>query len=129
MMNVKNEMLCSSLMKEPWTIRPTTLERSLGRLLRSPEGHDDPPADPPADPSLVNDPPADPNAPPADPNAPPADPNAPPKEVPPKEPEPPAEPLTLDKLTIPEGFEVQPELSNKFLEILNDSKLSTQDRA
>jgi hypothetical protein len=38
------------------------------------------------------------------------------------------EPLTLDSLTIPEGFEVQAELSDKFLEILNGDS-SPQDRA
>ncbi len=120
-MNVRLGTLNStSLSTEPWTLRPTSLERKLGRLLRSPEGHegDDPP---PPDPSLVNEPPKE---------EPPKE--EPPKEEPPKkEDEPPAaaEPLTLENLTIPEGFEVQPELSTKFLEILNDGKMSLQDRA
>jgi len=71
-------------------IRPTALERSMGRLLRGPDGHDpaaDPapaPADPAAPPADPADPtPADPNAgtalgagdPPADPPSPPADPD------------------------------------------------------
>lgn len=127
-----NEMLNStSLGTEPWTIRPTSLERRAGRLLRSPDGgHDNPPADP----SLVNgDPPADPNKPADPPTDPPADPNKstnPPTDPnkPADPPEPPPEPLTVDKLTIPEGFEVQPELSAKFLEILNGDA-SPLDRA
>lgn len=114
-MNVKNEMLNS-----PWTMRPTNLERSLGRLLRSPEGHPDPdpaPADP--NPSLVTDP--DPNKPadPADPNKPadPADPNKPADPKP--EPEPAPEPLTIDKLTLPENFEIPEAVGTELLEILN----------
>lgn len=111
-----NEMLNStSLGTEPWTIRPTSLERRAGRLLRSPDGEHD---DPPADPSLVN------NEPPKD--EPPKE--EPPKEEPPKEEPPAAEPLTVEQLKIPEGFEVQPELSGKFLEILNGDQ-SPLDRA
>jgi hypothetical protein len=117
--NVKQRLL--------WTIRPTSLERQVGRLLRSPEGHDEPPANP----SLVNPPEPPPVEPPVPPVEPPVDPNAPKPPEPPKPPEePPAavEPLTLENLTLPEGFEAQPELSTKFLEILNGD-LSPKDRA
>jgi hypothetical protein len=97
---------------EPWTIRPTNLERKIGRLLRSPEGHDDPPVDPPAEPSLIgNDPPADP------PKV-----DDPPKAGdPPKEDDPPVavEPLKVEDIVLPEGFELDPEKATPFLEILN----------
>ncbi len=100
----------------------------MGRLMRGPDDH--PPADPAPTPSLVNEsdpnaPPADPNAPPADPNAPPADPNAPPKPAEPPAPEPKAEPLTMEALTVPEGFELQPELAGEFL----NGEQAPQDRA
>jgi hypothetical protein len=111
---------------EPWTIKPTMLERSLGRFLRSPEGHGDPDPAPTPDPSLVNPTPTPEPDPKPEPTP---EPEPKPKEGDP-EPEPtPVEPLTVEQLTLPEGFELQPELSNKFIEILNDSELSPQDRA
>lgn len=39
------------------------------------------------------------------------------------------EPLTLESFKIPEGFEVDPEVSSKFLEILNDEKITSAERA
>lgn len=125
-MNVESGMLSLEMQgTEPWTIRPTTLERQFGRLMRSPEGHDDPPADPP---SLITDPPADPPAdPPVDPNTPPVDPNAPPKDTP-ADPPVAIEPLTVESLTLPEGFELQPEMATQFLEILN-GEMEPKDRA
>ena len=107
--------------KNLWPIQPTSLERKLGRLLRSPEGHD-------PDPSLVTEPNPDPNPDPEPNPNPDAD-----SEPKPKEGDidsaPAPEPLTLESLTIPEGFEVQPEMSEKFLGILNDNNLSVGDRA
>lgn len=83
----------------------------MGRLLRGP---DDPNPDPTPDSSLVTDPPADPSAdPPADPNAPPADPK------PDDEPSTPPEPLTVEDVKLPDGFEAQPELLNQFVELFN----------
>jgi hypothetical protein len=90
--------------------------------MRSPEGDD-----PPPNPSLITDPPADP--PPADPPAdpPPADPPADPSKPADPPADPPA-PLTVESLTLPEGFELQPEMASEFLEILNGDQ-SPQDRA
>lgn len=48
------------------------------------------------------------------------------------EPPPPAavqEPLDFAKLTLPEGFQVDAEVSKTFTDILNDAALSPQDRA
>jgi len=106
--------MLSSTLKEPWTLRPTNLERKLGRLLRSPEGHDDPPPD---DPSLVNEPPKD---------EPPKD--EPPKDEPPKDEPPVVEPLKIEDFKAPEGFEIQPEMATEFLEILN-GQMEPKDRA
>lgn len=119
-MKLKNELLNSS-----WMLKPTAMERTMGRLMRGPEDHpnEPTPTDPtPADPTLVTDPkPADPA--PADPNA-PADPKP---DDPKPEPEP-VEPLKVEDITLPEGFELAPEMANEFLEILNGDQ-SPQDRA
>jgi hypothetical protein len=108
-------------------IRPTELERKMGRLMRGPDDH--PLADdPPADPSLVSEPPKDEppkDEPPAD--DPPKD--EPPKDEPPKDDEPPVEPLKVEDLKLPEGFEMVPELGNKFVEVVNNAELSPQERA
>lgn len=97
----------------------------MGRLLRGP---DDPNPDP--DPSLITDP--NPNPDPVDPNKPAdPDPNKPADPDPnkPADPEPePVEPLKLEDVTVPEGFELQPEMANKFLEILNGD-MAPKDRA
>lgn len=99
----------------------------MGRLMRSPEGHDDPPAS-----SLVSDPPADPPADPPKAEEPPADPpkaDDPPKPAePPKEEPPVVEPLTTEQLVLPEGFEASPELTGKFVEIINGDQ-SPVDKA
>lgn len=123
-MNVENETTCLTPM---WTIKPTSLERSLGRLMRSPDGHE-PVVPPVVEPSLVGEPPVV-EPPVVDPNAPPVDPNAPPVE-PPKVEEPPVvvEPMKLEDITLPAGLELQPELSTKFLEILN-GEMTPKDRA
>lgn len=39
------------------------------------------------------------------------------------------EPLTVEALTVPEGVELSPEVSGKFVEILNNAELSPNDRA
>lgn len=102
--------------------------------MRGPEGEHgadpvvvDPPADPPAE-SLVNDPPA--GDPPADAFVPPADQAALDKLIQDAvEAAKPAavEPLTVEDITVPEGFELQPEMATEFLEILNGDQ-SPKDR-
>lgn len=49
-----------------------------------------------------------------------------PTETPPVEP---AAPLTMESIKLPEGFEVDPETSTKFLDILNDDKMTPAERA
>ncbi len=105
------------------------LERTTGRLMRGPEGHE--PATPPVptpDPSLLNEPPVDPNTPPVDPNAPPVDPNAPLADPKPADPPPVVEPLTVDKLTLPEGLEFPEGVADKLVEIFNGDQ-SPEERA
>lgn len=41
----------------------------------------------------------------------------------------PAAPLTMESIKLPEGFEVDPETSTKFLDILNDDKMTPAERA
>lgn len=52
-----------------------------------------------------------------------------PKEEPKVEAEPPAEPLALDKLTIPEGVQIDPVLGKSFTDILNNAELKPAERA
>lgn len=91
----------------------------MGRLMRSPEGHEE---TPPPDPSLISDPPKE--EPPKE--EPPKE--EPPKEEPPKETPPTPEPLTVEQIAVPEGFELQPELANEFLEVLN-GEMEPKERA
>lgn len=49
-----------------------------------------------------------------------------PAEVTPPEP---VVPLTMESVKLPEGFEVDPETSSKFLDILNDAKMPPAERA
>lgn len=95
----------------------------MGRLLRGP---DDPNPEPTPDPSLVNEPTPTPEPTPNPTPEPTPNPNPEPK---PAEPEPTPEPLTVEALKAPEGFEIQPEMANEFLEILNKNEGSVEDRA
>lgn len=98
------------------------------RWMIQPNWSPDDPAAPPADPTPT---PSDP--PPADPSLatggdpPPGD----PPQDPPKGDDPPVapEPLTAEALEIPEGGELDPELTSKFLEIMNDGEMGPKDRA
>lgn len=123
-MKLRSGMLCStSSVTEAWPIQPTRIERAAGRLLRGPDDPDPdlpaadppvayPPVEPPADPPTAVDPPADPPK-PADP-----------------EPEPAAvEPLTVEALAAPEGFEIEPAMAEDFLKIVNDGEMDPKDKA
>jgi len=83
-----------------------------------------PSSDPP---SLVGQQPAPPVNPETD--QPPA-PSEPPKTDEPPKQEPTApEPLTMESIKLPEGFTVDEEISNNFLEVMNDAKLTPGERA
>lgn len=119
-MSVKSEMLNST-----WTIRPTSLERQVGRLLRSPEGHEEPAVvEEPK--SLVNEPEKTEEVKTEDTKVEESKTEEKKEEV--KTEETKVEPLTVEKLLVPEGFELQPEMANEFLEILNGDQ-SPEDRA
>lgn len=98
----------------------------MGRLMKGPDG-DHGVDDPPADPSLITDPA----------NEPPKQDDPPKIDEPSKQDDPPKqedelkapEPLTVEQLTAPEGFEITAETAAPFLEILNNNELSVQDRA
>lgn len=84
-----------------------------------------PPAVPPATPPVT--PPATPPAtPPVEPPKPPAE---PPKTLVSEPPPVPFTPLTIKDLTLPEGVALDDKLSGKFLEVVNDQKLTPKDRA
>lgn len=121
-------MNVNSATKNLWPIQPTSLERKLGRLLRSPEGHEENNNSNENNSnennnSLVNEDENNNSNENNDENQ-----NNENKNENKDENNKAPEPLTAESLTIPEGFEVQPELSEKFLEILNGD-MSPQDRA
>ena len=106
-------------------IRPTPMERSMGRLMRAP---DHPPADPPAHPPV---PPADPPAEPPNPADPPKPGEEPAKPLIGGEPKPVAEefvPLTAADITIPEGLEVNETIRDEALAIVNNRKSSPREQ-
>jgi len=76
-------------------------------------------------PSLLN------PTPPVDPTTTPVNPPADPPKVdePPKVDTPPVEPLTFEALKMPEGFTVDEDTSKSFVELMNDDKLTTAERA
>jgi hypothetical protein len=53
----------------------------------------------------------------------------PPKSLIDEAPAPAPEPLTVEAITIPEGFEPAPELISEFVELMNNGELSAADRA
>lgn len=116
-MKLKNELLNSS-----WTIRPTTMERTMGRLMRGPEEHEETVetkteetttlvTEPEKKEEVVEEVKTEET-----------------KTEETKTEEVKVEPLTVEALTLPEGFELQEEMANEFLEILNGDS-SPQDRA
>lgn len=89
-----------------------------------PQADPSPAADPPkTDETLIGDPP------PADLNAPPADPDKPAEEKPEDKPAEPPAPLTLESIKLPEGYQLDPDLGNQFLEVMNDAALTPNERA
>ena len=61
--------------------------------------------------------------------APPVDPNAPPAAVEPPVVVEPSAPLTVDDITLPEGFEASDELRSEFVDFMNKGDLSPKERA
>lgn len=107
---------------EAWTVRPTSLERRIGRLLRSPEEHveektEETVVEKSDDKTLVNE--GEKTEEKVEEKT---------EEKVEEKVEKKLEPLTVESLTIPEGFEVEPELAKDFLEILNGD-MQPKDRA
>lgn len=113
--------------REPWTIPPTNLERKIGRLLRSPEEHETETKTEETQTeetkTLVNE---EENK--TDETKTEETKTEEQKTEETKTEETKVEPLTVEALAAPEGFEIQPEMANKFLEILN-GEMEPKDRA
>jgi len=128
-MNVRSgtSLLTSSAM-EPWTIKPTRLERRIGRLLRSPEEHQETQTkETETEESLATQETKTEEA-KTEENKTEEQKTEEQKSEEQKTEETKVEPLTAESLKVPEGFELQPELSAKFLDILNGDG-SPQDKA
>ena len=118
-------MLCSTA-REPWTIKPTTLERQVGRLLRSPEGHEETTTETETKTLVTEEPKQEETK--TEETKTEETKTEETKTEEGKTEETKVEPVTIENLKAPEGFELQPEMANEFLEILNGDK-PAEDKA
>jgi hypothetical protein len=121
-----NVLSATTYLTEPWTIRPTRLEREFGRLLRSPEGHEETTTETTeteTEKSLVtggNEKTEETQT---------TETKTEETKTEEKVEETSVEPIKVDDIKLPEGFELKPELANEFIEIINDSEKSLTDKA